>query len=129
MDSKRDYAAFSAANDINTGDDAAEIEVTSSVLLGAARFIQPECRKIGDAFILCKAKKQDPQKCLEEGKAVTQCALGVFKKIKQNCNEEFTKHWKCLDANNQSFQYCRTLEAEADKCMLDKVGIKAELSE
>ena len=44
-----------------------------------------------------------------------------FKKMKENCNSEFTAHWTCLDNNNQDYWRCRKTQAPYDKCVLDKM--------
>ena len=41
--------------------------------------------------------------------------------INKNCLEEFRKHWKCLDNNNQQLWHCRRPEQLLNKCVLDKL--------
>lgn len=33
--------------------------------------------------MLCKGELKDPRKCIKEGKAVTNCALSFFRKVKK----------------------------------------------
>lgn len=41
--------------------------------------------------------------------------------INKNCLEEFRKHWKCLDNNNQQLWHCRRPEQLLNKCVFDKL--------
>lgn len=54
--------------------------------------------------MLCRAEyPQDPRKCLQEGKEVTSCSLEFFRKMKQNCREEFEKYANCIDKSSCFF--------------------------
>ncbi len=50
--------------------DVEELKVTSAVLAGAAFHYGSYCKEKNDAFMRCRYDKQDPRKCLEEGKQV-----------------------------------------------------------
>ncbi|EDO34349.1 predicted protein, partial [Nematostella vectensis] len=99
-----------------------EVELTSSVLMGAAHHLGQYCDKEFKTFMGCRYETKDPRKCIEEGKEVTRCALRFFKQLKSECNDTFTKHWNCLDHNNQEFGYCRKTQKQYDACVLDKLG-------
>ena len=47
-----------------------ELKVTSAVLMGAAHHYGNYCKDKNDAFMRCRYDKQDPRKCLEEGREV-----------------------------------------------------------
>ena len=47
-----------------------ELKVTSAVLTGAAFHYGNYCKDKNDAFMKCRYDKQDPRKCLTEGKQV-----------------------------------------------------------
>ena len=66
---------------------------------------------------------KDPRATIEEGKAVTRCALSFFKKMKDHCNKEFTDHWTCLDYNNQSYGFCRKTQKPYDDCVLKHLNL------
>jgi len=55
------------------------------------------CLHDSQEFMLCYAEEKDPRKCLNEGKEVTRCGIEFFQNVRENCAEEFTKYWKCLD--------------------------------
>lgn len=115
----------SGVSEVNFEDlDAQEVEVTSAVLMGASHHLGQYCDKDFKTFMGCRYETKDPRKCLQEGKKVTQCALEFFKKLKGSCNEPFTKHWTCLDYNNQEFGYCRETQKKFDACVLDKLGLE-----
>ena len=104
--------------------DVEELEVTSAVLMGGAHHYGSYCEKQNEAFMECRIDSKDPRKCLTEGKAVTQCAIDFFTKVKGSCNEEFTKYWTCLDYNNQTLAKCKQSQKVFDKCMLEKLNVE-----
>lgn len=53
--------------------------------------------------MLCRNELKDPRKCVNEGKAVTSCALNFFRKIKGSCAAEFTQYANCLDKTRLEF--------------------------
>lgn len=55
--------------------DVEELNVTSTVLVGAAHHYGRYCVKQNDAFMECKLEGRDPRKCLAEGRAVTKSTL------------------------------------------------------
>lgn len=55
--------------------------------------------------MLCRQELDDPRKCIEEGKAVTNCALNFFRKVKTSCHEEFQQYANCLDKSSTDFQF------------------------
>ena len=101
-----------------------EVEVTSAVLMGGAHHLGQYCDKDFKTFMGCRYGHKDPRKCLDEGKQATKCALDYFKKLKEHCNDVFTKHWTCLDYNNQEFGYCRATQKKFDACVLEKLGLE-----
>ena len=109
--------------------DVKELEVTSAVLMGGAHHFGSYCEKQNEDFMECRVEHKDPRKCLKEGKAVTQCAINFFTKIKGSCNEEFTKHWTCLEYNNQTFSKCEKTQKVYDQCMLENLNIQKQKHE
>lgn len=103
--------------------DIEELAVTSAVLLGGAHHYGAYCEKQNQAFMECRIENKDPRKCLKEGKAVTRCAVNFFDKIKGSCNEEFTKHWTCLDYKNLTYSKCQQTQKTFDSCMLNKLNV------
>lgn len=55
--------------------------------------------------MLCRDELNDPRKCLNEGKQVTNCGIEFFKKVKKSCLSEFTQYQKCLIAGSSNFEY------------------------
>jgi NADH dehydrogenase (ubiquinone) 1 alpha subcomplex subunit 8 len=47
--------------------------------------------------MLCNKEENDPRKCLEYNKKLSNCASTFFHQVKENCAESFTKYWKCID--------------------------------
>ncbi|CAL9774130.1 unnamed protein product [Musa acuminata subsp. burmannicoides] len=56
-------------------DAAGEPIPTSAVLMAAAKHIATRCRAENVAFIKCKKKDPNPEKCLDKGRHVTSCVL------------------------------------------------------
>eukprot|EP01135_Chromosphaera_perkinsii_P010725 Nk52_evm4s2209 gene=Nk52_evmTU4s2209 len=102
-----------------------EVEATSAPLMAAGRHFGKACEAPSLAFMQCKEDNgQDPSKCLKEGAKVTRCALEFFKELRQNCNEEYTNHWTCLDNNNQDMTKCGPTKEEYNECVFQKMGIE-----
>lgn len=55
--------------------------------------------------MLCRSELSDPRKCLEEGRAVTSCALEFFRKVKKTCADEFTQYATCLDKSSGDLNF------------------------
>ncbi|TGO29754.1 hypothetical protein BPAE_0011g00260 [Botrytis paeoniae] len=103
-----------------------EIGSSSAPLLSASFFIGARCRPYNDDFMQCK--NDNPGKgeidCLKEGRRVTRCARSVIEDVNKHCLEEFRKHWKCLDNNNQQLWQCRPQEWKLNKCVFDNLKIE-----
>lgn len=56
-------------------------------------------------FMLCRKELNDPRKCIDEGKAVTSCALEFFRKVKKTCFKEFTQYANCLDKSSTKLEF------------------------
>lgn len=50
---------------------------TSAVLTAAAKHIQFRCQEENVAFLKCKKKDPNPEKCLDQGRQVTRCVLSL----------------------------------------------------
>lgn len=87
---------------------------------------------------------RNPEACASQGEAVTTCVNSVYgprrlerrpsapaltflrflhrlSKLAKDCQAEFTKHWTCLDKNNQGPAYCRPEELALAQCALAKL--------
>lgn len=102
-----------------------EVNVSGPVLIAAAHHLGDACLNENNVcevnylinnlmlertfsfqeFMLCRQELGDARKCLEEGKAVTNCALNFFRQVKRNCATEFTQYVSCIDKSSawQSF--------------------------
>lgn len=58
--------------------------------------------------MLCNSEEKDPRKCINEGKEVTRCGLEFFQKVKNQCAQEFTQYWKCLDKSGDNMHFKRS---------------------
>jgi len=81
------------------------------------------CSQQNQGFVKCKEGNSKPEACVEQGKLVTGCAVDLFKKVKANCNTEYTTHWKCLEWNNHEFSFCRKEQQAFDGCVFEKLGL------
>lgn len=74
---------------------------------------------------MCRKELDDPRACINEGKAVTSCAINFFQKIKKSCYEEFMQYAICLDKSSAdlAFNKCRTTQKVFDSCVKDNLGI------
>ena len=76
--SPRDPLAPAAMSASSTPVDASGEPIpTSSVLMAASKHIAVRCRPENVAFLNCKKKDPNPDKCLEKGRQVTRCVLSL----------------------------------------------------
>uniref|UniRef100_R4WT51 NADH dehydrogenase [ubiquinone] 1 alpha subcomplex subunit 8 n=1 Tax=Riptortus pedestris TaxID=329032 RepID=R4WT51_RIPPE len=104
-----------------------EVNLSSSSLRAASFHLGKYCENINNEFMLCRSENpQDPRKCLEEGKAVTNCSLDFFRKMKKNCRQEFETYAECIDKSSTNFALtpCRKTQGVYDKCVLEKLNIE-----
>lgn len=55
--------------------------------------------------MLCRSEEGDPRRCLSEGKAVTACALDIFKKLKKHCLDDFNAYMTCLERSSGTLEF------------------------
>ncbi|QCE02891.1 NADH dehydrogenase [Vigna unguiculata] len=51
---------------------------SSSVLMASSKHIGIRCHSENLDFLKCKKKDPNPEKCLDKGRDVTRCVLGLF---------------------------------------------------
>ncbi|KAJ1978165.1 ndufa8, NADH-ubiquinone oxidoreductase complex I 19kd subunit [Dimargaris xerosporica] len=107
--------------------DVPNVGATSAVLTSAAYAIGAHCKEYNEDFMLCKNENNDPAHCLKEGAKVTRCSIDLLTKLRANCREQLTKHWKCLELNNHRLFYCREEEEPLRACIFEKLGYKKEI--
>uniref|UniRef100_A0A336LNF5 NADH dehydrogenase [ubiquinone] 1 alpha subcomplex subunit 8 n=1 Tax=Culicoides sonorensis TaxID=179676 RepID=A0A336LNF5_CULSO len=106
--------------------DHPEIPLSSPALKAASFHLGKYCENQSNEFLLCRTELDDPRKCLEEGKALTNCAFEFLRKLKKTCKGEFEQYTHCLDqsSQDQNFRFCRKTQAVYDQCVLDKLGME-----
>lgn len=55
--------------------------------------------------MLCRKEEGDPRRCLNEGKAVTSCALDILKKLKKHCLDDFNAYMTCLERSSGTLEF------------------------
>ncbi|CAN6284602.1 unnamed protein product, partial [Urochloa humidicola] len=80
---------------------------TSSVLMAASKHIAVRCRPENVAFLNCKKKDPNPDKCLEKGRQVTRCVLSLLKELHQKCPKEMDAYAGCMYYYTNEFDFCR----------------------
>jgi len=103
-----------------------EVKATSTVLLAGARHFGQYCQSVRETYMRCKYETKDPARCVDEGKEVTKCGVEFFRKLKMNCNDEFTAHWQCLDRINDQPHLCRKTQQKYDECVLNGLGLDGD---
>ncbi len=91
---------------------------SAGAMYAASNVIGEACFDQTDDFLLCKAENDNnPLKCVEQGKAITRCALGVFQKIYSGpCADSFKAYVAALERNNLEFDRARAEEKAFVKC-------------
>ncbi|KNC49136.1 uncharacterized protein AMSG_11849 [Thecamonas trahens ATCC 50062] len=95
---------------------SSEINVPHAGLMAAAFCLDAHCAAPNDAFLLCKASSANPEACLREGRAVTECAAQVLGAVEAQCNETYAALTKCLDANSLAYNECRAQVNAFEAC-------------
>ncbi|PVH32837.1 hypothetical protein PAHAL_9G500600, partial [Panicum hallii] len=106
--SPRDPPAPAAMSTSSTPVDASGEPIpTSSVLMAASKHIAVRCRPENVAFLNCKKKDPNPDKCLEKGRQVTRCVLSLLKELHQKCPKEMDAYAGCMYYYTNEFDFCR----------------------
>ncbi|XP_047351763.1 NADH dehydrogenase [ubiquinone] 1 alpha subcomplex subunit 8 [Vespa velutina] len=103
-----------------------EINVTYPVLQAASFYVGKKCEWQSNEFMLCREEEKDARRCINEGKALTACALDFFKQLKKHCREDFEQYVTCLEKSSGTIELskCRKTQAVVDKCVLDNLKIE-----
>ncbi|KAG7576260.1 CHCH domain [Arabidopsis thaliana x Arabidopsis arenosa] len=80
---------------------------TSAVLTASAKHIGMRCMPENMAFLKCKKNDPNPEKCLEKGRDVTRCVLGLLKDLHQRCPKEMDAYVGCMYYYTNEFDLCR----------------------
>ncbi|KAF8401575.1 hypothetical protein HHK36_012519 [Tetracentron sinense] len=120
----------------STVDAVGEPIPTSAVLMASSKHIATKCRMENVAFINCKKKDANPEKCLDKGQEVTRCVLSLsalpsllislfsivyvvdkpvdnsettvmLKGLHQRCTKEMDAYAGCMYYNTNEFDLCR----------------------
>ena len=111
--------------DIDDLNKVEELNVTSSVLWAGAHHIGNYRKDVNTKFMKKRHDTQDPRATIEEGKAVTACAMDFFMKMKEHCMAEFDSHYKCLNKENMMYGMCRQTQKPYDECVLQNLKLES----
>ncbi|KAI4354923.1 hypothetical protein L6164_003746 [Bauhinia variegata] len=104
----------------STADAAGNPIPTSSVLMAASKHIDIRCRSENVEFLKCKKKDPNPEKCLDKGREVTRCVLGLLRDLHQKCTKEMDAYAGCMYYNTNEFDLCRKEQQAFEKsCSLE----------
>ncbi|KAK6913829.1 CHCH protein [Dillenia turbinata] len=93
---------------------------TSAVLMASSKHIDIKCRAENIAFLKCKQKDQNPEKCLDKGHEVTRCVLTLLKSLHQRCTKEMDAYAGCMYYHTNEFEMCRKEQQAFEKaCPFD----------
>ncbi|KAJ3682853.1 hypothetical protein LUZ60_013080 [Juncus effusus] len=90
---------------------------TSSVLMAASKHIAARCRAENVAFLNCKKKDPNPEKCLDKGRQVTTCVLNLLKDIHERCPKQLDAYAGCMYYYTNEFDLCRKEQTEFEAAM------------
>ncbi|KAJ4955251.1 hypothetical protein NE237_012034 [Protea cynaroides] len=99
----------------STVDAVGEPIPTSSVLMASSKHIATKCRIENMAFLNCKKKDPNPEKCLDKGQEVTRCVLSLLKGLHQSCTKEMDAYAGCMYYHTNEFELCRKEQQEFEK--------------
>ncbi|KAI8805825.1 hypothetical protein BJ742DRAFT_819257, partial [Cladochytrium replicatum] len=107
----------------------AEVGISSAPMESMAFHFASYCAPYSDDFMRCKDESRDPRHCLAEGRKVTRCAMDLIRRLKDNCDKEWEKHWQCLDKKNHHYWECRKEETVFNDCVFKSLGITKVIPE
>ncbi|WJX92869.1 hypothetical protein P8452_74453 [Trifolium repens] len=108
------------ASAVSAVDGAGNPIPTSAVLMASSKHIGLRCHSENLEFLKCKKKDQNPEKCLDKGREVTRCVLGLLKDLHQKCTKEMDDYVGCMYYHTNEFDLCRKeQEAFEKKCSLE----------
>ncbi|CAI0466591.1 unnamed protein product [Linum tenue] len=96
-------------------DEAGNPIPTSAVLMSASKHIGKRCYSENLEFIKCKQQDPNPEKCLDKGRQVTRCVLGLLKDLHQNCTKQMDDYVGCMYYNTNEFDLCRKEQQAFEK--------------
>ncbi|CAI0560194.1 unnamed protein product [Linum tenue] len=96
-------------------DEAGNPIPTSAVLMSASKHIGQRCFSENLEFIKCKQQDPNPEKCLDKGRQVTRCVLGLLKDLHQRCTTQMDNYVGCMYYNTNEFDLCRKEQQAFEK--------------
>ncbi|KAL5994559.1 hypothetical protein ACLOJK_024612 [Asimina triloba] len=121
---------------------------TSAVLMSSSKHIATKCRSENLAFLSCKKRDPNPEKCLDKGQQVTRCVLGfkdiertimpalgalegcnLLKDLHQRCTKEMDAYAGCMYYHTNEFDLCRKEQQafESALAVLAEIGLNVSL--
>ncbi|POO02369.1 CHCH [Trema orientale] len=101
-------------------DSAGDPIPTSAVLMASSKQISVKCQAENVAFLKCKKKDPNPEKCLDKGQQVTRCVLGLLRDLHQRCTKEMDAYVGCMYYHTNEFDLCRKEQQAFEKaCPLE----------
>ncbi|KAK9182411.1 hypothetical protein WN944_025555 [Citrus x changshan-huyou] len=88
---------------------------SSAVLTASSKHIGLRCQHENVEFLKCKQKDPNPEKCLDKGRQVTSCVLGLLKDLHQKCTKEMDEYVGCLYYHTNEFDFCRKEQQAFEK--------------
>lgn len=101
-----------------------DIPFSTNILKAGAPQLGKYCEDKNDEFMLCRSEL-GLNRCVKEGKEVTDCTMEFFSKLKKNCYHELERFSYCLDkaSADMTIRKCRKTQAAFDECVFEKFGI------
>ncbi|GAB2221434.1 hypothetical protein Droror1_Dr00012612 [Drosera rotundifolia] len=88
---------------------------TSASLMASSKHIGLRCSGENAAFLRCKKKDPNPEKCLDKGQEVTRCVFGLLRDLHQKCTKEMDAYVGCMYYHTNEFDLCRKEQEEFEK--------------
>ncbi|XP_054781428.1 NADH dehydrogenase [ubiquinone] 1 alpha subcomplex subunit 8-B-like [Prosopis cineraria] len=93
---------------------------TSAVLMASSKHIGIRCHSENVEFLKCKKNDPNPDKCLDKGREVTRCVLGLLRDLHQKCTKEMDEYVGCMYYHTNEFDLCRKEQQTFEKaCSLE----------
>ncbi|MCD7450465.1 hypothetical protein HAX54_006535 [Datura stramonium] len=95
---------------------ASTVDATGNPIpTSASKHIETRCRSENMAFLRCKKLDPNPEKCLDKGREVTRCVLGLLKDLHERCTIEMDASAGCMYYNTNEYEMRRKEQKEFEE--------------
>jgi len=100
---------------------------SSAVISGLASGLISYCKNENEAYVACKSKNENPERCLKQAIDCRKCAFKLANEYldeKNGCGALFTQYVTCLRNKSYNWTGCYNDRLLFEACASEKIGIE-----